>query len=55
MIAQETAAACAKKVELRDLTPTKEPFGGNHALHLPEAPLPIPPRGFVVEQDSSGD
>ncbi|MFL6529627.1 MAG: hypothetical protein ACJ8HU_00395 [Chthoniobacterales bacterium] len=52
MIAEQTSAACVKTVELRDLTPSKEPSGGSHALHLPEAPLPIPPPGFVVDQDA---
>jgi hypothetical protein len=55
MIAEETSAPCTEAVELRDLTPSKDPCGGSHALHLPEAPLPIPPPGFVVEQDSDGN
>ncbi|MFL6595065.1 MAG: hypothetical protein ACJ8HQ_06445, partial [Chthoniobacterales bacterium] len=49
MIAEQASAACMEAVELRDLEPSKEPCGGSHALHLPEAPLPIPPPGFVVE------
>ncbi|HEY0370083.1 MAG TPA: hypothetical protein VGC85_10830 [Chthoniobacterales bacterium] len=43
------------RVKLPDLVPAKAAHGGSAVLHPNEAPLPIPPPGFVMSSDHRND